>query len=416
MLTTFFPPFNFGGDGIMVERLSRALVRRGHEVTVVHDPDAWRLLSGAGDPPRPARPPGLQVVELDGGLGRLGLLLAHQLGRPVAHARRLRQLLDGGDFDVIHFHNVSLLGGPGIFAAGDALKLYTAHDHWLVCPTHVLWRHDREACTGRQCLRCVLHYRRPPQAWRATGLLDRQLEHVDAFLALSDFSRRKHAEFGFTRPMDVLPCFAEAPPVATPAAQVHERPYVLFVGRLEPLKGLDGVIPQLERYPDADLLVAGEGRHGDALRALARGSRRIRFLGRLTQEELDPLYAHAVAVLVPSVGFETFSLVILEAFRHGTPVVARNLGPFPEIIGASGGGVLFDSDAELPAVLADVQRTPGRRAELSRRARQAAETLWSEETVLAGYLAVVRREAARLGRARILERLPASAPLSAPGR
>ena len=405
MPTTFFPPFNFGGDGIMVERLARALVRRGHEVTVVHDPQAWRLLASGPDPLRPARPPGLNVVELES--SRLGLLLAHQLGRPVGPTQRLARLLDEGDFDVIHFHNISLLGGPGLLAAGDALKLYTAHDHWLVCPTHVLWRHDREPCTGRECLRCVLNHRRPPQAWRATGLLERNAQHVDAFLALSGFSRRKHAEFGFTRPMDVLPCFAEPPPSgAPPTAPAHGRPYVLFVGRLEPLKGLDGVIPQIERYPDADLLVAGEGRHGSALRAIAGGSRRIRFLGRLTQAELDPLYAGAAAVLVPSVGFETFSLVILEAFRHGTPVVARNLGPFPEILGASGGGVLFDSDAELPDVLADLQRTSGRRAELSRRGRQAAETLWSEEAVLAGYLDIVRREAARRGRQRILERLP----------
>ena len=37
---------------------------------------------------------------------------------------------------------------------GDGIKLYTAHEHWLVCPMHVLWRHGRELCTGRQCLRC----------------------------------------------------------------------------------------------------------------------------------------------------------------------------------------------------------------------------------------------------------------------
>jgi hypothetical protein len=45
MVTTFYPPFNFGGDGIAVQRLSRALVQRGHEVTVIHDVDAYRLLA-----------------------------------------------------------------------------------------------------------------------------------------------------------------------------------------------------------------------------------------------------------------------------------------------------------------------------------------------------------------------------------
>ena len=41
MLTTFYPPYNFGGDGIGIQRLSRGLVKRGHHVTVVHDADAY---------------------------------------------------------------------------------------------------------------------------------------------------------------------------------------------------------------------------------------------------------------------------------------------------------------------------------------------------------------------------------------
>ena len=46
MLTTFYPPFNFGGDGIFVERLAGALARRGHAVTVVHSLDAYHFLGG----------------------------------------------------------------------------------------------------------------------------------------------------------------------------------------------------------------------------------------------------------------------------------------------------------------------------------------------------------------------------------
>ena len=53
-LTTFYPPYNFGGDGVAVQRLARALVRRGHHVTVVHDVDAFETLVGRAlsGPPR----------------------------------------------------------------------------------------------------------------------------------------------------------------------------------------------------------------------------------------------------------------------------------------------------------------------------------------------------------------------------
>ena len=46
MVTTFYPPRSFGGDAVAVQSLSRALVRAGHEVTVICDDDAYRTLSG----------------------------------------------------------------------------------------------------------------------------------------------------------------------------------------------------------------------------------------------------------------------------------------------------------------------------------------------------------------------------------
>jgi hypothetical protein len=82
-----------------------------------------------------------------------------------------------------------------------------AHEHWLVCPTHVLWRYNRELCTGKKCVRCQLVYGRPPQTWRMTGLMERELHHIHSFIAMSEFSRNKHREFGFPRDMEVVRTF-----------------------------------------------------------------------------------------------------------------------------------------------------------------------------------------------------------------
>jgi hypothetical protein len=64
-LTTFYPPFNFGGDGLAVQRMARALAKRGHDVTVVHDADAFAILS---DEPLPEDetpdPFGVNVITL----------------------------------------------------------------------------------------------------------------------------------------------------------------------------------------------------------------------------------------------------------------------------------------------------------------------------------------------------------------
>jgi glycosyltransferase involved in cell wall biosynthesis len=385
------------------------LARRGHHVTVIQDIDAFNQLNG-GEPSQSSEksPDGVEVIRLRSRLGAVSVLLTQQLGRPVVQGSTIRRILAERKFDVINYHNVSLVGGPGVLASGDALKLYMAHEHWLVCASHVLWRHDREACTGRECLRCVLHYRRPPQAWRYTGYLDRQLHHIDTFIAMSEFSRDKHHEMGFPREMEVVNYFLPASSrrgKEQADASPNQRPYFLFVGRLERIKGLDDVIPVFREYPDADLLVAGDGQHGAELKKLAEGIPNVRFLGKLDAEALDRYYRHALALIVPSAGFETFGIILIEAFRQSTPVIARRIGPFPEILKRSGGGELFSSPDELIQLLRRFQSDAALRCRLASSGYDSFVKYWSEEAVVPQYLEVVRKTAVAKGRTDIVRRL-----------
>ncbi len=401
MVTTFYPPHNFGGDGVGIQRLARALVRRGHEVTVVHDVDAYNALHRGPEPAAGDDDEGVQVIRLKSGLRTLSPLLTQQLGRPVANRASLRRLLEDGGFDVIHYNNVSLVGGPGVLAYGKAVKVYEAHEHWLVCPNHVLWRYGKEPCDGRQCLRCVLHAKRPPQLWRYTGLLQRNLRHIDVFIAKSEFSRRKHHEFGFPRDMEVLPYFLPDPapgPQVERARTAQSRPYFLFVGRLERIKGLEDVLPLFRAYEDADLVVAGEGEYGEHLRQLAAGNPRVRFLGHVPQERLGELYAGATALIVPSVCFETFGIILIEAFRRGTPVIARRIGPFPEIVERAGAGLLFEDAAGLLSAMRRLQGDAALRAAFAARGFDAYARFWSESAVVPRYLQLVAPLAVRAQR------------------
>lgn len=400
-LTTFYPPYSFGGDGVAIQWLARGLVRAGHHVTVVHDVDAFAALTPSPAVVGQPEPSGLEVVPLRSGVGGVSSLLTQQLGRPVLNGRRIARILREGEFDVINFHNISLIGGPGLLKQGRVLKVYMAHEHWLVCPTHVLWRHNREPCTGRQCLRCQLAYRRPPQLWRWTGLLERHLDQIHVFIAMSEFSRAKHREFGFPREMEVLPAFlpdaGEEGTAVTDVLPPQERPYFLFVGRLERIKGLQEVIPILAEYQRADLLIAGEGQYGSELRGLAAGMERVHFLGQVPPEDLARYYRHAVALIVPSLGFETFGLVVLEAFQQATPVIARRVGPFPEIVEASGGGELFSTREELLAAMRRLQGDPNYRLRLGEAGQRAFRQRWSENVVVPRYLDIVGSAGERRG-------------------
>jgi glycosyltransferase involved in cell wall biosynthesis len=360
--------------------------------------DAYNVLHRGPEPAIQPELEGVEVIGLRTRLRALSLLFTHQLGRPVIHARRIRRILADGRFDVINFHNISLVGGPGLFSFGKALKLYMAHEHWLVCPMHVLWRHNRELCTGRQCLRCTLHYRRPPQLWRYMGLLEHQLRHVDTFIALSEFSRDKHKEFGFPWEMEVLPPFVpdlEARDAAIEGKRPYDRPYFLFVGRLEQIKGLQDVIPLFRAYADADLLIAGDGDYTTTLKTLTLGLERVKFLGRLDPEELNCYYRHAIALIVPSVCYETFGIVLIEAFKQSTPVIARRLGAFPEVVEQSGGGELFSTRDELLQAMHRIQSDLLYRERLGAAGYQAYRDHYCESVVVPRYLDIVRRTAIR---------------------
>ena len=399
MVTTFYPPFSFGGDAISVQQLSRALVRRGHHVTVVHDVDAFATLHAGPLPPYRAEDDdqGVRVVRLKSRWGAVSSLLVHQLGRPVLHSSRLRELFRSGGFDVVTFHNPSLIGGPGILTwPREAVTVYMAREHWLICPTHVLWRRKRERCDRRECLRCLAAYRRPPQLWRYTGAINRALRRVDLVIALSEFSREKHREFGLEREMVVLPNFVPDPlPVRHDARSPQERPYIFFAGRLERLKGLDDILPVWRRFTGADLLIAGRGDHGDQLRRLAAGMPNVRFLGELAPEELPRYYRHAVAVLVPSEGYEAFPRVVIEALSSGPPVVARGSGPVPELVAISGAGEIFSTPEQLAVLLDRLVTDPAHRARLAANCIKAVREHWAESVVVPRFLTLVTDAAER---------------------
>jgi len=409
MFTTFYPPYSFGGDAVGVQRMARALVARGHDVTVVHDIDAFVSMGGknAFDSPDDD---GVRAIGLQSGNNIMANLLTHQLGRPIVHGKRIKEVLDDGEYDLIWYNNTSLVGGPGLLDMGEGLKIFEAHEHWLVCPTHVLWRYNRETCDSKQCWRCAASYKRPPQLWRYTGMLERRLDKIDLLIAKSEFSARKHREFGLKHEMTVLPYFLPDLDLSdAPAPASHPRPYFLFVGRLEKIKGLQDVFPAFDRYPDADLLILGDGDYTAELKAQAAGNERIRFLGRMGLDELTAYYRGAIGLIVPSVCYETFGIILIESFRLGTPVVARRLGPFPEIVEAADGGVLFETEAELISAMRALQDDPAHRAAQAASARRAFETKWREDRVLAAYGVELASAAHRRGDASLCRALEAGA-------
>jgi glycosyltransferase involved in cell wall biosynthesis len=392
MVTTFYPPYHFGGDGVFVYRLTQALAERGHSVDVIHSIDAYRLQHPAEPEVAFSHHPNVTRHALRTKRPRLSTLASHQLGNPASYSRQLRELLDEGNYDVIHYHNISLMGGPGVLRLGRAVKLYTTHEYWLVCPTHVLFKFNEFACVEKQCLLCTLKYRRPPQLWRYMGLMARCLREIDCLLAPSRFAQEKLQTDGVRCPMTILPHFVPMPSAQMePQPHPNEgRPYFLFVGRLEKLKGVQNLLRIFTDYRDAELVIVGSGDYASCLREQAKELRHVRFLGTIHSSAVSELYRSAIAVLAPSLCYETFGLIAAEAFAHGTPVIARRIGALAEIVEQSGGGRLFDTLEQCRAEMERLRTDPTLRDQLGLRGRNAVAENWTVEVHLARYLQIVQ--------------------------
>ncbi len=129
------------------------------------------------------------------------------------------------------------------------------------------------------------------------------------------------------------------------------KPYVLFVGSIQPRKNLEGLVGAWHQvkdtFKDTWLVVAGEA--GRVFRpAQFDAGERIRFLKYVSDEDLAGLYARAELLVLPSFD-EGFGVPALEAMACGTPVIASNGGALPEVVGEA--GLIFS--LEKPATLAE---------------------------------------------------------------
>lgn len=397
-ITTFYPPYSFGGDAMYIYRLAHALGDQGHHVDVIHCVDAYHLLHPGPPPVSFSGHPNVTVHSLRSEWGALSPLVTQQTGKLGLKQKTVQQVLDSRPYDVIEYHNVSLFG-PEVLTLrpkqGQPVKLYMTHEHWLVCPMHVLWKFNDRPCDKPECLRCSLMGKRPPQLWRYTGMLQRASAAVDQFVSPSRFTAEMHAQRGFPRPVDHLPYFIDRTDAdwQQPAPRPHARPYFLFVGRLEYIKGAQTLIETWKQVSDYDLLIAGAGEYETALRAQASGNPRIKFLGALPQRELGNLYFHAVACLVPSICYETFGMILIEAFARKTPVIARDLGALPEVVRESQGGLVYRTEEELVQAMNRIATEPGMRSDLGEKGYRAFLRYWTREAHLDMYFGFLERAA-----------------------
>ena len=204
----------------------------------------------------------------------------------------------------------------------------------------------------------------------------------------------------------VVPALAAEPPPAEAVAKARAavgaagRPMVLAAGRLAEQKGfgllLDAAAAWQHLEPSPLLVIAGEGPlAGDLAVQARRSGLAVTFLGH--RDDVPTLVAAADVMVVPSM-WEGQPLVVQEALRAGTPLVASRVGGIPDLTGEDAAVLVPPQDGrQLAAAVLSVLADTGLARKLSAAALKRADALPSESDAIDAAIAVYRRLAARRG-------------------
>jgi glycosyltransferase involved in cell wall biosynthesis len=276
--------------------------------------------------------------------------------------RRVSRLLREERIGLIHLHNTFPLISPSIYYAARRTGVpvvQTLHNYRLLCPDAKLMRNGQccEDCLGLPLawpgmLRGCYQHSRSATAVTAlmTGahkLLGTWSRCIDRYIALTEFARRKFIQGGLPASrIAVKPNFVDP----DPGPGTGQGGYGLFVGRLAPEKGISTLIAAWERLQGrVPLRVIGNGPLSEMVREAAARNPSIHWMGALPPTEVMRQMQNARFLVCPSVWYESFGLIIVEAFSAGLPVIASNLGAMAELVEHERTGLLFapGNDEEL---------------------------------------------------------------------
>lgn len=363
-LCSEYPPGPHGGVGTFTQTLGRALVRRGHSVTVVGFGKSMRTGIAQHEDE------GVTVVHIrSSGVPRLGALSSHN------SLRRALQRINGVQrIDVLEGPELSLALLPRRLLPAKVIRMHGGHHFFC----HNLG-----------------HKRKPVRSW----LERRSFRNADYLCAVSQHVANVTSELLdlHQRSIEILPNPVDTVHFA-PQPSVTEVPYrIMFVGTICEKKGVRQLIQAmpaiLEREPRAHLQLVGRDWHDpstgenytDEMRQIAAqlAPGRVSFLGTVNNDDLPNLLATASVCVMPSHA-EAMSLTWLEALSVGRPVVASRAGPGPEVVEDGVSGLLCDphDPKSIASCVSTLLASPALRDRLGRGARCRALERFSLEALV----------------------------------
>ncbi|MFH1145732.1 MAG: glycosyltransferase family 4 protein [bacterium] len=328
--------FPKGGADVHYLRLSELLSKAGHEVSHFSMEHPSNFPSGDSEFFSP-------YVDFSGirSFTNLCRIFARLWTNPEGK-KRLERLLFIRRPQISHLHGIyhqltaSILP---VLKRNNIPMVMTVHDHYLLTPKYNVLR--TEASFIKRTLAWL--------SWQWEQTRNVYRKHITKFILPSQYMYDRFLSAGWPKEsLALLPHFVEQQPIHFTLPDQT----ILFVGRLEEIKGVDVLLKAASVLsPDWKIKIAGQGPEEMKLRALAKELKiedRVEWLGYVPEEALLDEYKKAYITVVPSLAPETFGLTVAESLSCGTPVMVNKIGALPELVreGENGYVVEITEDKE----------------------------------------------------------------------
>ncbi len=366
-----------GGAEIQMYRLRHLLRERGH--------DARLFTTGVESP-------GMNNTadyKCTGTKSSFRLLL--QTANPWAYFR-LRRIIREFKPDIVHVKMFLTQMSPLILPLlKDVPSVYHVAWYRPICPTGTKMLPDGSRCAFKAGSACYTEGCLPARDWIPLMLQLRLFKSwhnvFGSIMANSEWVRKRLMEQGI-EPVEVLCYGIES---AGEQTLLSEEPTAVFAGRLVREKGVDVLLRAFgkvsAKVPGAKLLIAGDGperKNLEALSAKLNLMHSVKFIGYMSQEEMNNALKGAWVQVVPSLWDEPFGIVAIEAMARGTAVIASSSGGLSEIVDDGIDGFLVPpGNAEALSEKLTVLLTNKRlAASMAAAAKKAASERFSEDAFL----------------------------------
>ncbi|HEX2786727.1 MAG TPA: glycosyltransferase [Ignavibacteria bacterium] len=268
---------------------------------------------------------------------------------------QLEEICDSFKPDIVHFHNLYPFMHSSVlnfFKTKNIKKVYHLHNFYPFCLNSYFYDNQKICfdCYDKKSFNPGVDKKCYNESYSQSLFVSKNRAsvfdwienkfNIDKYIAVSNFVKTKYVELGFSK--NILEVIYN--PVESTEEKIDQSvgDYVLFMGSIIKAKGIFDYVSIAKNLKNIKFIIAGDGKDLPEVLKLIQNESNIEYVGEVDGESKKRLLTNAKLIIAPSLCYETFGLIVIEANCFGKPVLASRRGGLEELVTENKNGFLYE--------------------------------------------------------------------------